>query len=204
MPEDHDWFGIPFPGTYAVGEDGLVFDKSFIAGHGLRESVNDFLQESFKVEDAERGEVQGSRTPHLEVKAWFASPTLRRAQLSVFTAEIELAAGMHVYGRPLPEGYIPIELSLDGGEDIIDVDVHYPDPLPMEFPVIGETLPAYEGKFVIKAHVTAINKDQEKPIDINATLRYQACDDRECYIPQTVTLPFSLQFLPHDWERISE
>jgi hypothetical protein len=126
MPDDHDWYGIPYPGTYAVGEDGLVFDRSFIAGHGLRESVNDFLQESFKVSDVEGSEVQAVRTPHLEVKAWFASPTLRRAQLTVFTAEIDLADGLHVYGRPLPDGYIPIELTLDGGEDFHKADVHSP------------------------------------------------------------------------------
>lgn len=179
-----------------------MFEKSFIAGHGLRESMNDFLQESFKVDDVEKGEIQGARTSHLEVRAWFANPTIRRAQLTVFTAEIDLTDGMHVYGRPLPDGYIPIELTLDGGEDFHKVEVHYPEPEPMEFTVIGETLPAYHGKVLIKAHVTALNKDQEKPVDVTATLRYQACDDRECYMPQTITLPFTLQFLPHDWERV--
>jgi|GEM_PF-1778258 len=78
----------------------------------------------------------------------------------------------------------------------------HPDPTPTEFPVIGETLPAYEGKVIIKAHVTALNKDQDKPVEVTATLRYQACDDKECYIPQNVTLPFTLQFLPHDWEKV--
>lgn len=33
-------------------------------------------------------------------------------------------------------------------------------------------------------------------------LRYQACDDRECYLPQTLEFDLPIQVLPHDWERL--
>lgn len=33
--------------------------------------------------------------------------------------------------------------------------------------------------------------------ELVVTLRYQACDDQACYLPQTVTIPMSLEFLAH-------
>ena len=202
IPQDHEWFGIPYPGVYMIGKDGLLFDKSFIADHSIRESVNDMLQESFRVEDLERGEIQAVTTPHLTARAYFASPTIRRGQLVVLTVEISLADGMHIYGRPLPEGYIPVELTLDGSEDLLLDRVAYPEPEEMDLEALGERLPVYTGQLEIKAHCLGGNKDQKEIFQVTARLRYQVCNDRECYLPQTLTLSLPLQFLPHDWERI--
>lgn len=44
IPEDHDWFGLPYPGTYMLDSEGRVFEKSFFADHCERGSANDFLQ----------------------------------------------------------------------------------------------------------------------------------------------------------------
>lgn len=201
IPEDHEWHGIPFPGTYMVGKDGLVFDKTFFADHVLRESINDMLQESFRIADPERGEVQVIQTAHLSTRTYFASPTVRPAQLTVLTVEIELKEGMHVYGRPLSEGYIPIELSLEGGETLELIEVEYPEPKEMRFEAIDETLPAYENRLEIKARCRGIGSEPETR-QVIARLRYQACDARECYLPQTLSFNLSLQVLPHDWESL--
>ena len=53
IPEDHKWYGVPYPGTYMIDSDGVVFEKSFFASHGVRESVNDMLQEEYGAEDIE-------------------------------------------------------------------------------------------------------------------------------------------------------
>lgn len=199
IPEDHEWYGIPFPGTYMVGRDGRVLDRIFFADHALRESINDMLQESFRIADPERGEVQAIQTAHLSARAYFASPTVRSAQLTVLTVEVELKEGMHVYGRPLPEGYIPIELSLEGGETLELIEVEYPEPEEMRFEVIDETLPAYENRLEIKARCRGIANEPETR-QVIARLRYHACNARECYLPQALSFNLPLQVLPHDWE----
>jgi len=182
-----------------IDEEGKVFDKTFFADHAVRESVNDMLQESFRITDAERGEVQTVEGTQLSAKAYFASPTVRRAQQIVLTVEVELKKGMHVYGQPLPEGYIPIELSLVDDETLKLVEVEYPDPVEVRFDAIDETLPAYEGRLEIKAHCRGIANDQETH-RVQVQLRYQACDDKECYLPQTISFDLPIQVLPHDWE----
>jgi hypothetical protein len=201
IPEDHDWFGLPYPGTYMLDSEGRVFEKSFFADHCERGSANDFLQESFCVEDPKRGEVHRRETPHLTATAYFASPSVRRSQRTMLTVEVALAAGVHVYGRPLPEGYIPIELSVDGGEALELLNVEYPPTAEVTFEAIGESLPAYEGTIRIKAKCAGTGRETESA-RVRVSLRYQACDSRECYVPQTMDFDLPVEVLAHDWERI--
>ncbi|MBI5830150.1 MAG: redoxin domain-containing protein [Chloroflexi bacterium] len=203
IPEDHEWYGVPYPGVYAVGRDGRVFDKSFIANHRIRESVNDLLQGSFRVADLERGEAQVVTTPHLAARAYFASPTIRKGQLTTLTVDISLADGLHIYGRPLPEGHIPVELTLDENEALSLRQVVYPEPEGVEVEALGERLPAYTGGLAIRAQCLGGSRDGEGNIQVTARLRYQACDDRECFLPETLTFILPLHFLPHDWELIT-
>ena len=184
-----------------VDEEGEVFAKTFFADHAVRESVNDMLQESFRVADVEHGEVQTFESAHLSARAYFASPTVRQAQQLVLTVEVELKEGMHVYGQPLPEGYIPIELSLMDDETLKLVEVEYPEPKEMRFDLIDETLPAYEGRLEVRAHSRGVASDRETR-RVQVRLRYQACDARECYLPQTVVFDLPVQVLPHDWEKL--
>ena len=195
--EDHENFGIPRPGSYLVGEDGIVFEKTFFEEHRKRESVNDMLQEGFEVGDVETGEVQTVETEELAARAYFASPTIRQSQFNVLTVEVGMAEGMHVNGRPLPEGYIPVELTVDGGTALIVDEVEYPEAESLEIAALGDTLPVHSGRFKIKANCVGTRDAEEGPIEVVASLRYQACDDMACYLPQTVTIPVSLTWLPH-------
>ncbi len=124
IPEDHDWYGVPLPGMYLLDEEGRVFDKHFVADHAVRESVNSALQERFAVDIGQDGLVT-AQAQGVTTRAWFTTPTIRRAQMTVLTVELELAPGLHVYGRPLPEGYIPVELAVDGGEGLAVQQVVY-------------------------------------------------------------------------------
>lgn len=198
IPDDHKWSGVPYPGTYMVDEDGRVFDKSFFAGHGTRESVNDMLQESFLVRDVERGLVQEITTPHLIVKAYFASPTIRQRQYSVLSVEVTPVPGFHVTGRDVPQDYVPIELAIVAGEDIEVEGIDYPDQEYMTFETLRETIPVYKGPFTVKARCLGTKRVRdEENSEVKGTLSYQACDDRQCYIPETLTLSVPLRYLPH-------
>ena len=197
IPDDHKWSGVPYPGTYMVGDDGLVFSKSFFAEHGTRESVNDMLQEDFQVQEMERGEVQVATSPDLTARAYFASPTIRNRQLNALTVEVSLPDGLHVNGRELPEGYVPIELSLEENENVRLHSVDYPEPEVIELPALDERLPVYTGRVEIKARcLGTMRTREEEVVQVTANLRYQACDDHQCFLPETLALPLTLRFLP--------
>ena len=197
IPEDHKWYGVPYAGTYMIDSDGVVFEKSFFANHGVRESVNDMLQEQYGVEDIERGPFVVGRTDELTAKAYFASPTLRPRQLTVLTVEVSLGDGLHVYGHPLPEGYVPTALEVDSSEYLKVERVDYPEPETMELKALGETLPVYTGKLTIKARCIGLKRGEGEHFPLVARLHYQACDDHQCFLPQTLTIPLTLQAVPN-------
>ena len=129
----HKHYGLPRPGTYLVDEQGLVFDKSFFVSHRERESVNDMLQEGFRVEASEGGAEAVLETAELTARLYFSAASVRREQRIVLTADIRLKEGMHVYGRPLSDGYIPVSLVLDEVEDLKLIEVEYSDPELLHF-----------------------------------------------------------------------
>ena len=161
--------------------------------------MNSALQERFEV-DIGHDCVVTAQAEGVTVRAWFSTATIRRAQLTVLTVELDLPPGLHVYGRPLPDGYIPVELEVDGGEGLIIQEIVYPEAQPQSFEVIGETLPAYEGCVRMKAQ--CLGQAREGSVDINVSLRYQACDATECYLPQRLTFDMKLDVLDHVSERV--
>ncbi len=201
IPQNHDWYGVPYPGMYLVNKSGRVFDKHFVSDHSVRESAHSALQERFAVDiDREGLALTVVRATGVTARAWFTSPTIRVAQMTVLTVELELAPGLHVYGRPLPEGYIPVYLQVDGGDDLEVKEIVYPPAQPQNFAVIGETLPAYTGHVQIKAHY--VGKAYEGRVEVQVTLRYQACDEIRCHLPERIAFVLPLEVLTHDFERV--
>jgi len=44
----------------------------------------------------------------------------------------------------------------------------------------------------------------EKPMELDGTLFYQACDDTKCFLPDKVPLSWRLTIMPLDLQRASE
>ena len=126
--------------------------------------------------------------------------------------EISLSGGVHVLGTSLPEGFIRLELNLDADSGIRIERIDYPRPIEMELEAIGEKLSVYFGQFQIKARCMgvkggireALKGGVEEEFKVNATLRFQACDDTQCYLPETLRFTLPLRLLPHDWQEIPE
>jgi hypothetical protein len=87
--------------------------------------------------------------------------------------------------------------------------VRYPTPENLRLEVTKETVPVYRGHFRLAMDVVIGTEAQVKPtlnangeMVLEGSLRYQACDDHECYIPETVPLKWTFKFEPLDRERV--
>ncbi|MCH8292775.1 redoxin domain-containing protein [Candidatus Poribacteria bacterium] len=193
IPEDHPWYGVPFPGTFMVKEDGTVIDKSFYANHGVRDSVDGMLQKRFQVNDTKPGMRQIVKTNSLKATASLSSGTIRRGQIQTFRVEIEIKEGRHIYGRPLPEGYTPTRLTFQAVEGVRFGEVAYPEPEAYYLEKLDETLPVYDGRIVLNAPVH--NRQRRESFEVQARLTYQACDDQECYLPDQIDFEIPIMYL---------
>ena len=118
---------------------------------------------------------------------------LRRSPPDVVYTPIDVTSN----GLGVPVGYVPLDLTLDENEAVVLEQARYPESREIYIEVLEESLPTYSGQIEIKARCKGVRKSKEGPTNLCARLTYQACDDRQCYLPQTLPLPLSLQVLPH-------
>lgn len=107
--------------------------------------------------------------------------------------EVELRPGVHAYA-PGVENYIPISWTLEKSRTYSANDVEVPPARMLHLDAIDETVPVYEGHFRLVREVTIGPRRtvRKGPLNIAGTLRYQACDDRMCYKPETLPLQWTL------------
>jgi DsbC/DsbD-like thiol-disulfide interchange protein len=134
-----------------------------------------------------------AETTHLRVSASASPGRVRPGQRVALTLDIELKPSMHVYA-PSVEGYIPIQWSMADNAAIVAKAVVSPKPQMLHLEAIDETLPVYSGRFRLVRDVSiAAGSKLKGEVTIEGTLRYQACDDRMCYVPKTVPLKWTVQ-----------
>lgn len=198
---DHEWYGIPRPGSYLVAADGTVADKSFYESHQVRASAEDMLYRGFGVEYADE-KIAVAEASHLKARASFVGGSVRRQQVVRLAVQLDIAVGLHVYGSPLPDGYIPLKITVRPHPALEVGAAQYPPSSPFRFEALDETVPAYSGRVELAFECRGVGEDRDEALEVEVELRYQACDDEQCFMPETVALTVPLRFLPHDWERL--
>jgi hypothetical protein len=189
VPEGHRWYGVPFPGSYMVDPQGQVIEKSFYADHGIRDSVAAMLLEKFQDAPAGRPK-QTFENDDLKATAYVSSATIRRGQVQTFMVDIELKDDRHIYAPNVKGGYTPTSLTLDSIKDVQFNDIIYPEPIKKK--LVGKNVPVFENHIILKTSFCNRHRDD---ITIRAHLDYQACDEKECYMPQQLTFELPLIYL---------
>jgi hypothetical protein len=81
--------------------------------------------------------------------------------------------------------YIPIAWTMKPDAGATVEPVTFPPSRKLHLPAIDETVPAYEGEIHLTRTVI-VDKNAKGDLTLEGALRYQACDDRLCYIPETL------------------
>jgi DsbC/DsbD-like thiol-disulfide interchange protein len=91
---------------------------------------------------------------------------------------------MHVYAPDQTE-YIPIELKVDAAPGFQRQPIQYPAAESFFFAPLNETQRVYSKPFRITQPIL-LARNAPAALTIKGTIRYQACDDAICYLPQTI------------------
>jgi hypothetical protein len=197
VPPGTMFSGIPHPGTYIVDRSGRVVSKFFEEDYTERYTGSDILVRQY---GAAAGAAQQSReTRHLVVTAAASTARVRAGQRVALTLDIEMKPKMHVYA-PEVEGYLPVQWSMKETKAVKAHAVEFPAAKRVYLPAIEETVAVYEGRVRLVRDVT-VGKVAAGPLVVEGEFKYQACDDRQCFVPQVVGLQWTLEVEPHDVER---
>ena len=191
---DNAHHGIPYPGVYIIGADGRVADKIFHDTYRTRDAAATTLRERFGVTAAGAGPRDRQATDTLVAVATLDSDSFVRGERVGLRVAVAMAPGLHTYGRPLPDGYIPTTLTIHGPDTVAIEPVVYPSTTPFRADWLDEELPTYGGEFTLTTAVT-FNAAIED-VALTATLNFQACDDQECYLPARLTFTLPMRFRP--------
>ncbi len=109
-----------------------------------------------------------------------------------FAALVAVEPGWHIQAHvPTFDYLIPTVLTVATPAGWEPAKVDYPAPEPYKFGFAEEELDVYEGRLVLPVALT-LPADAAGPTPIEAALRYQACDDKSCLPPVTVTARVTL------------
>ena len=185
---DEDRYGIPFPGTYLTDTTGRIVQKFFNQHYRIRESAAHILRGELDVPVDMTG--YPSAEPEVGVSAQLGSGDIKPYQRVDILVRVELDEGLHTYGHPAPAGYVPTTVAVTGPEGLVVEDAVYPPTTLLRIPGLDEELPIFEDSPEVRVPVVYTEYGAEPgtilPIDIE--VRYQACDDLQCFVPQRARL----------------
>jgi DsbC/DsbD-like thiol-disulfide interchange protein len=101
---------------------------------------------------------------------------------------------MHVYS-PGQEGYIAITVTLSADAPVEAAGKpKYPAPQKYFMPALKETQLVFSKPFRITQDVTRKKDAPAGPLTVKGTVRYQACDDKICYLPKNVPVEWTVRY----------
>ena len=123
-------------------------------------------------------------TKHLTITTSTSAATVAPGDRLSLYVDVSPKPKMHVYA-PDQTDYIPIELKMEPASSFKAQAIHYPAAEQFFFAPLKETQRVYSKPFRISLPI-ALTQNVATPLTIKGTVRYQACDDAICYLPQTI------------------
>ncbi len=192
-PDDHPWYGIPYPGTYVVNADGAITHKFFENNLAVRTGPEQLLRA-----------VQGQ--PMLEARADEAAPEAVQVNIALdgsslaatvqrdLVVRFSVPAGRHVYAEPAPQGTIAADVVLDESDRLVQRPIVRPASEPHALAGTGESFQVHHDQFELRLPLTVNNAAGGVPAEITVSgeVRWQSCDDEACDIPTSQRFELTL------------
>ena len=129
-------------------------------------------------------------TKHLTITTSTSAPTAAPGDRLSLYVDVSPKPKMHVYA-PDQTDYIPIELKVEAASSFKPQAIQYPKAEQFYFEPLKETQRVYSKPFRITLPITHV-QNAALPLTIKGTVKYQACDDAICYLPQTIAVSWKV------------
>jgi hypothetical protein len=195
-PAEEEYHGIPIPGSYLVGTDGRVAGKFFHREYQVRETAATVLHAGFNLPVDPASMVHDEvHAEGVTVRAELAATELHTRQRSYVYVHLGLADGLHVYGEPIPEGYVPTRVRAVATDGLVIGEPEYPATTPFSIEGLTEEFHVFGGDVKIALPITSeIREVGTAAIDVEVS--YEACTDQMCYLPRTDKLHIEVATAP--------
>jgi len=204
--EQVPYYGIPFPGTYLVDESGVVTAKFFhrnIAHRHSSESVIDSALGAILVGDDEPQAAAEDDGIRVTAAYHGGGGQIKSGALREVVVRFELAAGLHIYGPPVPAGMVATTVRVSGPPGLHVGQTQAPPSHPFSLPGVDAELQVWDGRvdFVVPVYVddriaSMVESVRDEAITLKVQVEYQACSEESCRIPQRKVLTVRVPLAP--------
>ena len=126
---------------------------------------------------------------HLSLVATTSAAVVARGSAVQLWLDVTPKPGIHVYA-PGAKDYLPIALVIDPRPGVTAGPIKYPKSETMLFE--GEKVPVYEKPFRLVDEITLARSLKADTLTLTGTVKYQACDDRVCFIPASIPVGWTI------------
>lgn len=207
-PGDIPVYGVPFPGTYIVDEEGIVTEKFFYDTYKRRDGPESMIDSAVGNIQLDPNEPTAAFTDEgIRVSATLhgAGGVLKQGSMRRLVVRFELGDGLHIYSDPVPEGMVPTTVTVDGPPGLVVQDAIVPPTGTLYLKGLDAPLQVWSGvvDIVIPVYPDATLLSEMRPLDelettIDVHVRYQACDDETCLLPRNRKLTLKVPMAPVD------
>ena len=204
VPTSNQLFGYPFPGTFMLNRDGVVTARFFEETYQERDTISSVL---VRLGGKVNAPATKTSAPHLEITSYLTDQVAAPGTHFSIVLDLVPANRVHVYA-PGVTGYKPIALTVHPQVGLVVRNAQFPKAEDYFFKPLNEHVPVYQRPFRVVQDVmldpgrdAAAALREMKTMTIAATLSYQACDDKLCFVPQSVPLSWTINVRPLDVER---
>ena len=189
-------FGYPFPGTFILNPKGVVTSRFFEPAYTERNTVASVLVRLGNMVDVPATKIS---SPNLDITSYITDTLVTRGTHFSVVLDVTPGPRVHVYA-PDVRGYKPIALTIERQPLVVTRDTQFPVPEDYFFAPLNEHVPVYQKPFRIVHDLMieagpagrAFVAGGPRPLTIKGVLSYQACDDKVCFVPQTVPLSWTV------------
>lgn len=201
-PDDHPWFGIPFPGAYVIDAGGTIAAKFFESSLQFRPAANQLLR-------AALGEVVElppitERPAQVAFDVHFDGDVLHAGVVRDLIVRFAVPDGQHLYGEPVPEGMVATTVEIEPDVGLVAQPPVFPPTRPHTLAGTGETLPVFAGDVLIRVPIAHLSRSLTQLDDgrvvqrVVGAVRWQACDDDVCHLPRREHFSIDIPAAPHN------
>jgi cytochrome c biogenesis protein CcdA len=111
--------------------------------------------------------------------------------------QVEVPPGLHVQSNtPRDPSLKALTLALDVPADAVILETVFPAPSDYRLEGSTDLLSVFEGQFAVGVRLKLSAAQPVGDLVVEGRLRYQACDDKVCFVPKTATVAWTVPVLP--------
>jgi peroxiredoxin len=195
--EDRFW-GVPYPGEFLLDERGVVTQKRFQKNYRERETSQTILEQGFGVAASSHSPEARGEAGGVAVRLFLDSAEYRTYQRLRVKAEVRVPTDWHVYGLPIPDGYVPLSVTLAPVDGLEVGEPVLPTAHPFRVEGLEEQFFVYEGMVSVAVPVVFTKNVGDQTLRVE--VRFQACSADQCQLPNGLRLDLPVRAEKHvEW-----